>query len=79
MVNLGDSFAFMLEMRTSTNYKAATLRLTIETRLLSSPLSLEDLNKLNMSHHNISFSKEEIERYSRHLINPEFNIEGQKN
>ena len=31
-----------------------------------------------MSHHNISFSKEEIERYSRHLIIPEFNIEGQK-
>jgi sulfur-carrier protein adenylyltransferase/sulfurtransferase len=31
-----------------------------------------------MSHHNISFSKEELERYSRHLIIPEFNIEGQK-
>jgi adenylyltransferase/sulfurtransferase len=31
-----------------------------------------------MSHHNITFSKEELERYSRHLIIPEFNIEGQK-
>ena len=31
-----------------------------------------------MLHHNISFSKEELERYSRHLIIPEFNIEGQK-
>jgi len=27
---------------------------------------------------NISFSKEELERYSRHLIIPEFNIEGQR-
>ncbi|MDP4953609.1 MAG: ThiF family adenylyltransferase, partial [Flavobacteriales bacterium] len=26
----------------------------------------------------VSFSKEELERYSRHLIIPEFNIEGQK-
>src|SRR6187455_374021 len=26
----------------------------------------------------ITFSKEELERYSRHLIIPEFNIEGQK-
>ena len=26
----------------------------------------------------LSFSKEELERYSRHLIIPEFNIEGQK-
>jgi molybdopterin/thiamine biosynthesis adenylyltransferase/rhodanese-related sulfurtransferase len=31
-----------------------------------------------MSHHDITFSKEELERYSRHLIIPEFNIEGQK-
>ena len=26
----------------------------------------------------ITFSKEELERYSRHLIIPEFNIEGQR-
>ena len=26
----------------------------------------------------IQFSKEELERYSRHLIIPEFNIEGQR-
>ena len=26
----------------------------------------------------IKFSKEELERYSRHLIIPEFNIEGQR-
>lgn len=31
-----------------------------------------------MSHYDITFSKEELERYSRHLIIPEFNIEGQK-
>ena len=31
-----------------------------------------------MSHQDITFSKEELERYSRHLIIPEFNIEGQK-
>ena len=27
---------------------------------------------------NITFSKAEIERYSRHLIIPDFNIEGQR-
>ena len=27
---------------------------------------------------NIKFTKEELERYSRHLIIPEFNIEGQR-
>lgn len=31
-----------------------------------------------MEKNGISFSKEELERYSRHLIIPEFNIEGQK-
>jgi sulfur-carrier protein adenylyltransferase/sulfurtransferase len=31
-----------------------------------------------MTYHDITFSKEELERYSRHLIIPEFNIEGQK-
>ncbi|HIB76806.1 MAG TPA: molybdopterin-synthase adenylyltransferase MoeB [Flavobacteriales bacterium] len=31
-----------------------------------------------MSHQDITFSKEELERYSRHLIIPEFNIEGQR-
>jgi molybdopterin/thiamine biosynthesis adenylyltransferase/rhodanese-related sulfurtransferase len=31
-----------------------------------------------MSHQDITFSKEELERYSRHLIIPEFNIQGQK-
>lgn len=31
-----------------------------------------------MSTNGIHFSKEELERYSRHLIIPEFNIEGQK-
>lgn len=32
----------------------------------------------NGLYQNIQFSKEELERYSRHLIIPEFNIEGQK-
>lgn len=31
-----------------------------------------------MSHKDVTFSKEELERYSRHLIIPEFNIEGQR-
>jgi hypothetical protein len=33
-------------------------------------------NEMTMSE--IQFSKEELERYSRHLIIPEFNIEGQR-
>lgn len=32
----------------------------------------------NGQHQHIQFSKEELERYSRHLIIPEFNIEGQR-
>ena len=33
---------------------------------------------MNINLEEIKFSKEELERYSRHLIIPEFNIEGQK-
>ena len=40
------------------------------------PQLLEESFNISMS--NIKFSKEELERYSRHLIIPEFNIEGQR-
>ncbi len=33
---------------------------------------------MSLNHNDIQFTKDELERYSRHLIIPEFNIEGQK-